>query len=201
VMVVLGIGLGAIQLLPLGEVVTQNFREDAATFEQVQGWALPPRHVLAMLMPNVFGNPAHHSVFDVFAWQNVALTTNLYGDVNPQGAYSTHWGIKNYVEGGMYLGILPLLLAIFAIATAIRLNHTDTEDTEKSISRLRELRASVVFFVVLAALSLAFAFGTPLYAILFYGLPGINQLHSPFRWVWPFTLCLAVLAGFGIEYL
>ncbi len=201
VMVVLGVGLGAIQLLPLGEVVTQNFRQDAATFEQVQGWAWPPRHVLKLLLPNVYGNPAHHAVFDVFTGQNVPLTTNLLCLENPDDPYcptwdhSTHWGIKNYVEGGVYLGILPLLLALFAVFRTLTSRHGDTERTEKNLS---VLRASVFFFSVLALLSLAFAFGTPLYRLLF-ALPGINQLHSPFRWVWPFTLAIAALAGFGVE--
>ncbi|MFZ1754697.1 MAG: oligosaccharide flippase family protein, partial [Caldilineaceae bacterium] len=56
-------------------------------------------------------------------------------------------------------------------------------------------------FAALALLSLLFAFGTPLYALLFYGLPGWNQLHSPFRWVFPFTLSIAVLGGIGLEQL
>jgi O-antigen/teichoic acid export membrane protein len=204
-MLVLGIGIGAVQLLPLGEVVTHNFRQDAATLEQVRGWALPPRHVLAMLMPNVFGNPAHHSVFDIFAWQNVPLTTNLHGEVNPKGAYSTHWGIKNYVEGGVYLGVLPLWLAAFAVIRTVRRKTNPFRSASKAGDEGRESvgrpSSFVYFFAALALLSLAFAFGTPLYAVLFYGLPGINQLHSPFRWVWPYTLAIAMLAGFGMQYL
>jgi O-antigen/teichoic acid export membrane protein len=50
-------------------------------------------------------------------------------------------------------------------------------------------------------LSLLFAFGTPFYALLYYGLPFWNQLHSPFRWIYPFTLSIAVLAGLGATYL
>jgi hypothetical protein len=58
--------------------------------------------------------------------------------------------------------------------------------------------STVIFiFAALALLSLLFAFGTPLYALLFYGLPGWSQLHSPFRWIYPFTLSVAVLAGLG----
>jgi len=53
----------------------------------------------------------------------------------------------------------------------------------------------VLIFALLAVLSLAFAFGTPLYALLYYGLPYWNQLHSPFRWIFPLTLSIAVLAG------
>ena len=57
------------------------------------------------------------------------------------------------------------------------------------------------FFAALAPISLLFAFGTPLYALLFYGLPGWNQLHSPFRWVFPFTVSMALLAGMGLHEL
>jgi O-antigen/teichoic acid export membrane protein len=59
----------------------------------------------------------------------------------------------------------------------------------------------VLIFALLAILSLLFAFGTPLYAVLYYGLPGWNQLHSPFRWIFPFTLSTAILAGLGVTYL
>src|SRR5690606_11830136 len=55
------------------------------------------------------------------------------------------------------------------------------------------------FFAALAVLSLLFAFGTPLYALLFYGLPGWSQLHSPFRWVFPFTLSMAALGAIGLN--
>ena len=50
-------------------------------------------------------------------------------------------------------------------------------------------------------MALLFAFGTPLDALLYYGLPGWSQLHSPFRWVFPFTLSMAVLAGAGLNAL
>jgi O-antigen/teichoic acid export membrane protein len=185
VMVALGLSLSAIQLMPYIEILPQNFRVGSATFDQVRSWAYPPRHVLAMLMPNFFGNPAEHTVFDIFTWHTVPLALNSLGQVNPNGAYSTMWGIKNYVEGGAYVGLLPLLLALMAVL-------------RKGASATRPHKW---FFVVLALLSLAFMFGTPLYAVLYYGLPGMNQLHSPFRWVWPFTISIAILAGFGIDAL
>ena len=51
--------------------------------------------------------------------------------------------------------------------------------------------------VLLTFFSLGCIFGTPLYALV-YALPFFKQSHSPFRWVFPLTLCVAVLAGFGI---
>ena len=64
-----------------------------------------------------------------------------------------------------------------------------------------EVRPYRGIFATLALVSLTFIFGLPTYAILYYLLPGINQLHSPFRWVFALTLSVAVLAGFGAEAL
>jgi O-antigen/teichoic acid export membrane protein len=180
-MVALGLALGAVQLIPLVDVLQDNFRVGSATLEQVRGWAYPARHILAFIIPNVFGNPAHHGYWDVFTWQWTPVTVNALS----QPITKIDWGIKNYVEGGAYVGILPMLLALFGIF---------------SLFEQREYRKQKTFFALLALLALAFAFGTPLYALVYY-LPGANQLHSPFRWVWPFGLCIAALAGFGLDYL
>ncbi|HEM61612.1 MAG TPA: hypothetical protein ENO24_04925, partial [Chloroflexi bacterium] len=37
--------------------------------------------------------------------------------------------------------------------------------------------------------------------LLYYLLPGYSQLHTPFRWIFPYTLSMAVLAGFGLDAL
>ncbi|MCO5206496.1 MAG: oligosaccharide flippase family protein [Anaerolineae bacterium] len=193
-MVGVGIMLGSLQLLPSLELAQTNFREDSASFEEVRGWAFPERRILTLALPNFFGNPSHHEYTDILTSETVALTTNFYGESNPHGAGSSNWGIKNYVEGGIYLGILPLVLTGFGIWGAIHAPETDP----KNPSRRRTL---TLFFVVLGFFSLAFIFGTPLYALLYYGLPFINQLHSPFRWVFALSLCVAALSGFGVDYL
>jgi O-antigen/teichoic acid export membrane protein len=87
---------------------------------------------------------------------------------------------------------LPLVLALVAIVPAAR-----RPDRERGTQDRRQ----VWIFAVLALVSLLLAFGTPLYAVLYYGLPGIKQLHSPFRWVFPYTVSIAVLAGFGAKRL
>ncbi|MDT8304327.1 MAG: flippase [Anaerolineae bacterium] len=186
-LVVLGMMIGAIQFIPFYEVGQANFREGSASLAEVRGWAFPPRRALTLFLPNFFGNPAHHSYPDVFSGEEVAFNTNYYGEVNPWGAYSSDWGIKNYVEGGIYLGILPLFLALLGLRSWP--------------TRTRGSRSAILFFVVLSLFSLAFIFGTPLYALLYYGLPGINQLHSPFRWVFPLALAVAALAGYGMDFL
>jgi O-antigen/teichoic acid export membrane protein len=175
----LGLGLGSVQLIPLFELVTRNFREGSVTYSDVVGWAYPTRQVLTFFLPGFFGNPAHHGYWDLISRQWVSVDRIF-------------WGIKNYVEAGSYVGILPLLLALVAVLPLKR--RPDSRQPAED-------RRPVWIFAVLAVVSLLFVFGTPLYALLYYGLPGIKQLHSPFRWVFPYTLSIAVLAGFGARRL
>src|SRR5579859_1190259 len=184
-----GIALSAVQFVPLLELVQHNFRSGSATFDQIMGWSYPWRHALALLIPNIFGNPSHHGYFDLFTWQWTAATVNAQG----QPIDNIFWGIKNYVEGGAYVGLLPLLLIPIALAAWLR-------QRRRGPGAGKQPAAPLGFFFVLAFFSLAFAFPTRLYALIFW-LPGINQSHSPFRWVWPLSLCVAVLSAAGIEAL
>ncbi|MFN2225395.1 MAG: hypothetical protein ACK2UY_03800, partial [Anaerolineae bacterium] len=223
-MVALGLGLGAVQLVPMLELVTRNFRQGSVTYADVVGWAYPTRQIVTFLVPDFFGNPAHHGWWDLVSRQWVAIDR----------AAGTHWGIKNYVEAGSYLGILPLLLSVVALlprrrrragaAKAATINQDPVRSSGFSRAEAAEAAATneertvpepvrsngfsrdldrrpVWIFAALALASLLFVFGTPLYALLYYGLPGVSQLHSPFRWVFPFTLSLAVLAAYGASRL
>jgi O-antigen/teichoic acid export membrane protein len=196
-MVGLGVAAGGVQLLPLLELVPLNFRAGSASYAQVVEWAWPTRHVLTFFLPNVFGNPSHHAWFDLWSRQWVPATVNALGEAND----TIFWGIKNYVEGGNYLGIATWVLAAVAVITNaywVMRNAYQRQNTHSALPN-RPRPTTIWFFTGLALVSLLFAFGTPLYALLFYGLPGWNQLHSPFRWVFPFTLSMALLAGVGLQ--
>ena len=186
-MIGLGIGAGGVQLIPLYELVQKNFRSGSATLADVIGWAFPLKQAITFLIPDFYGNPTHHSYLDVFDWSNHAAP---YGTI--------FWGPKNYVEAGSYVGILPLVLAaVAALGLALSWFRRSGLTSEKHDDR----RAQTSFFVILAIISLLFTFGTPLYAILFYLVPGFNQLHTAFRWVFPYTFSMAVLAGLGAQFL
>lgn len=216
-MALLGVGIGAVQLIPLMELLPYNFREGSASFRQVLEWAWPSRHVVSFFLPDVFGNPSHHQWFDIWNRTWEPATVNALGEP----VDTIFWGIKNYVEGGSYLGIVTWILAVVAVfgqgirdkalgikplpnasLTAQVVEGTVVDDETSTLHRqpsTNNHRLTTFFFAGLALVSLLFAFGTPLYGILYYGLPGWSQLHSPFRWVFPFTLSMAVLAGIGLE--
>lgn len=187
----LGLGLSAVQYLPLYEVVQSSFRQGTVTLQQVLEWAYPKRRILTFLVPNFFGNPTHRTLYDVFTGEVIRATANAQG--NPIQAFD--WGIKNYVEGGAYLGILPLLLALLAIL------KPPTDATSSALARGFKkwlLHPYVPFFTALSLFSLGCIFGTPLYAVV-YVLPLFNQSHSPFRWVFPLTVSIAALVALGTE--
>ncbi len=211
VMIVLGLGLGGLQLLPFYELASQSFREGSATLQQIRDWAWPSRQILTFVLPDIFGNPTHHSYFDIWTRTIVPVTQNALG----QPLDTIDWGVKNYVEGGNYLGLLTLLLAGVAIITTVvravsprSVRILAAAETGEPIQRTvtpwdgRPIWLSPpAGLILLAVLSLAFAFGTPLYGVLYYLLPGYSQLHSAFRWVFPYTLSMAALAGFGLDWL
>ncbi len=99
----------------------------------------------------------------------------------------TYWGIGlnggpgAYMENACYSGILTLLLAIFAVVRTWRVN---------AVTR---------FWTTAAAITLLLALGTPLNALLFFGIPGFAQTGSPGRILVVWSLCLPVLAAIGTD--
>jgi O-antigen/teichoic acid export membrane protein len=197
-MVVIGFAIGMVQFLPNVQSANNSFRASRpdSTLSEVRGFALPVRHVAKFLMPNVYGNPAYHDYFDVFDGEMISVQKawekSTSEDQEAPTINNTDFGIKNYVEGGGYVGILPLVLALYGLYAGF-LQRRSKSDSQAIPYRL--------IFSIIAIISIVLMFGTPFYAILYYGLPGIDQLHTPFRWLFPLTICLAVLAAFGTEAL
>ena len=199
---VLGLALGAVQFVPLYELVSTNWRASGKTFAETLDFAHPPRDVLQFVMPNFYGSPADHDYFDVIDRERVTVDfINEWG----QRKTNTYWGIKNYVEGALYVGIFPLILTVYGLVDQwgrmVR-NYIDRRvGTQHVVSLRHNLPPYRAMFAVLGWIGLLFMFGTPLYALVYYGLPGLNQSHTPFRWVYAVTISVAVLAAFGFECL
>ena len=173
---IFGVGLGAIQLLPLLDVASTNYRATRDEYSTVVGeYAHPNRDLLLYLMPNLFGSPAQHRLYD---WRSGEWVRDFAARQD-----HTAWGVRNYVEGAVYLGLLPLALAPLALLVR------------------RKERSPCWLLAFLAALGASWMFGLPSYALLYFAVPGINQLHSPFRWVYVVSFSLAALAGIGVDEL
>ena len=82
----IGLGIGAITLLPAGELASFSQRM-RFTPETIMHTRWPWQHVVTLIAPDFYGNP-----------------------VNPEG----YWGQFNYAELASYFGVVSLLLALTA---------------------------------------------------------------------------------------
>jgi len=164
----IAIMISAPQVLPTQELSANSHRVREVTEEGYSRFidnALPTYRLVTAFAPGFFGDPSRGNYY-------------LLGRVGD----STHVGsVADYMEYGMYAGILPLMLALIALAS-IR-------------------RKYVGFFVMLAALALLTATGTPINRLFYFGIPGFSSLGGPNRILLLYLFGIAALAGFGADWL
>ncbi|HTD76484.1 MAG TPA: hypothetical protein VK898_02530, partial [Chloroflexota bacterium] len=201
-LLIVGGGLAAVQLLPTAEALASNIRQGARTLSDVLGYAWPLPQLWTLLLPDLFGNPSHHQWLDIWArqWRPVVV------DGQGQPTDTIFWGVRNYVEGAQYVGVLSWLLVAIALLASIvpplpanRLPSPVSGHEEQAALDQQARIATTWILVVIGVICLLFMLGTPLYAVLEYTLPGFQQLNTPFRWILPFTASVALLAGLGLQ--
>ena len=165
--VLIAILIAAPQVLPTQELAANSHRVRDVSEEGYQTFidnALPAYRLVTAFAPGFFGDPSQGNYY---------LLGRMEG--------STHVGsAADYMEYGMYAGILPLMLALIALAS-IRRKH-------------------VGFFVLLTALALLTATGTPINRLFYFGIPGFSALGGPNRILLLYLFGVAALAGFGFEW-
>lgn len=141
----------AIQWLPTIQLILQSSREVDQANWLVDGWFIPWQHLVQFLAPDFFGNPS---------------TLN-------------YWGVWNYGELVGYIGILPIIMALYAIGFR------------------RDKKTA--FFATLFFLSLIFSLPT-LFAKVVYilNIPFLSS-SQPTRLLSIADFSLAILAGLGID--
>ena len=100
------------------------------------------------------------------------------------GYLQTYWGQNGIKLHSEYMGGVALILATLGF-------------------RLRERKRVALFFAFIGVYAALFSFGghTPFYRIPYTILPGIKLTRAPSQIFFLVSFSVAVLAGFGIEYL
>ena len=149
--------LAAPQLLPTLEYLAQSYRAQTLDPEMALNYSFWPWRFLGLLAPSIFGSPAS-------------------GD---------YWGYGNFWEDAIYIGVLPLLLAVFALARASR-------------SRGRHVGLTI-FLAGVGTVAIVLALGnhTPVFPWLFRMVPTFSLFQAPSRWMLLLVFGLALLAGAG----
>lgn len=93
-MIVVGLGLAAVQIIPTAELLQQSTRV-AYSFRDFVSHSLPPRQALTMIFPNVFGGV-------------------------PESGLLPYFGAVNQTELTGYVGLMPLVLAAVSIIATRR---------------------------------------------------------------------------------
>ncbi len=120
------------------------------------------------------------------------LVTLLAPDYFGKPNQSTYWGIAEndfnsgahyYWETAIYTGIAPLILAALTLVFA--------------------RTPLMIFLGIMGALSLFLAMGNSffMYGIFYNLLPGFKSFRVPGRFAFMFTVSIALLAGFGMQWL
>lgn len=142
----------AIQWIPTLQFIAQSARAvDQADWQTIEGWFIPLQHLAQFIAPDFYGNP----------------TTLNY------------WGSWNYGEFVGYVGIVPLLFAVYAM--------------------LLRRDKKTLFFGALAIVSLVFATQNILATLPYLWHIPFLSTTQPTRLLFVTDFSLAVLCALGID--
>ncbi len=158
-MILLGVGIGAVYLLPTHASVSTSIRSGGLEFATAVQSSLPPTHLINLILPDFFGTDIDQNYWGYFL------------------------GYISQIESAMYMGVIPLILAMFA---------------------LRDVRRpQVAALLVVGACGLVLAMGrfTPVYLLAYGWVPGLSAFRIPARILILFCFTLSILAGLGLNTL
>lgn len=154
------------QVLPVVELSRVSHRAGGTptndAYDAYTLTAFPVRNLVTLLTPDFFGHPNRNAGF--------------------------YWNTNNYAEWAVYVGVVPLVLAVFALLLPWR-------GAEARSVRERG------FFAVLLLLTFFMAMPTPLNRLFYFVLPGFSQTGNPARCLFLAAFALAALAALGLDAL
>lgn len=156
--------VAAIQLLPTAEYLLQSQRADAVSYETAMTYSFWPWRLVTILLPDFFGNPG----------------------------FGTYWGYASYWEDALYIGVVPLGLALSTLGFLSR---------KRANPRVNPCRSLIVFSWICMLPCLMFAMGkfTPIFSLFYEHIPTFAMFNSPTRWMLLVEFLLIILAGVGMD--
>lgn len=159
-MVLVGLLVAAVQVLPSYLYTAETVRAHGLSWTDATVLGYPPRDLLLFLDPSAFGTPMGD------------------GFQSAPGERSVFW------ENVAYVGLVPLLLAPYALA-----------------ARESRRRAALLGSLALLALLIALGRHTPVFRALFEVFPGFDRFRVPQRWLFVAALAIAGLAALALTAL
>ena len=158
--------LSAVQLLPTLEYLLLSQRNAAVDYETAMAYSFWPWKMITFLAPDFFGNPG----------------------------MGNYWGYASYHEDGIYIGLLPFLLAAGTFLALF--SRRKREKVKESMPLIRFLWALIVIGMLLGMGKF-----TPVFPFLFANVPTFDMFHGPVRIMVWMVFSQALLAAVAVERL
>ena len=174
IVVLIAVILTSVQLIPTAELLLQSQRSNSITYDFAMTYSFWPWRLLTFFAPAMFGSP-------------------VSGD---------YWGYGNYWEDAVYIGLLPVIFAIFAVASNIK-NKKNGNDRDAVLNYGIIRRDLVIFLVLVTSASLLLALGknTPIFPWFYAHIPSFKLFQAPARLTIWAIFSLILLGGIGIDNL
>ncbi len=163
-------------------------------WEYCTNWSLPPEEILEFVAPCIYGIETQDE--DGPYWGRLGRAMN-WG--------KTKQGLINLRQHTVYMGVLQLVFAVFAVAVAVRTRRfragTLDDDGVPSVgTEMGTSRADVFFWAGAFLLTVLLALGRyfPLYRLVFM-VPYLNKIRCPVKWLHLSEVALAFLFAFGLS--
>lgn len=182
--------------------------QDAETKEQHWDWAtqwsLPKAETLSIFVPGLFGykmdtpNNMMPALQDAYKggqyWGGVGRDPAIdrYFDAGRQGAQPP--GFMRFTGGGVYAGILVMLIVGWTIAQSLRREHSVFTELQ---------RRFIWFWMAVLVVSLLLSWGrfAPAFYKLVYALPYASTIRNPAKFILVFSWAVVILFGYGVSAL
>lgn len=166
VLAVLGaVCIAAVQLVPTYQYLSLSQRADAYAYTEAMMYSFWPWRLVTLFSPDFFGSPA-------------------------QGNY---WGYASYWEDHLYLGIIPLALALTTLGLLLRRNSNTEAGSQRYL-------LWVCWGMTLVSFVLGLGSNTPVFPFLYNRAPTFNMFQAPARMLIWAAFCLPLLAAVGIDH-
>jgi hypothetical protein len=155
--------LASVQLLPTAEYLLQSQRSTEVGYKDAMLYSFWPWRLLTLFAPDIFGNPGR-------------------GDF---------WGYASYWEDALYIGMLPLLLALSSLPSLLR----------KKLSPSWGRKGLLVFLWSMILVSVLFALGenTPIFPFLYRYVPTFSMFQAPARYLLWAEMAMVILAAWAVD--
>ena len=168
----------------------QDAQTRQARWDWATQWSLPKREALSVLVPGLFGYRLDTPDGGEY-WGSIGRDPawDRYEANGSQGPPPD--GFTRYSGGGVYAGVLVVLLAFWAFVQSLR--GKDSAFNPSS-------RKWLWFWIAIGGGSLLLAFGrfAPFYRMV-YSLPYLSTVRNPVKFMHVASFALVVLFAFGVD--